>query len=87
MFPQLWGNLNAEFTISSIWVHSTDCSSIGIGKIVEIPPVRNSRLILKVHNEPPKKTKQKNPNFYSDMISIPNLMGKKENTFWSLETI
>lgn len=48
MFPQLWGNLNAEFSVSSIWVHSTDSSSIGIGEIVEIPPVRNTQLILKV---------------------------------------
>lgn len=51
MFPQLRGNLNAEFAVSSIWVHSTDCGSIGIGKIVEVPPVRNSHLILKVYAE------------------------------------
>lgn len=58
MFPQLWWNLNAELSVSSIWVHSTDSSSIGIGEIVEIPPVRNSQLILLKYScaEPQKTT-------------------------------
>lgn len=69
MFPQLRGDLNAEFSISSIWVHGTDCSSIGIGKIVEIPPVRNIQLILKVHAELQKSTSEVVQDFYTEFHS------------------
>ena len=43
LLPQLWGNLDDQLPVTCVWVHSTHCSSVSTGKVVQVPPAGITR--------------------------------------------